>query len=151
MRISTGVLLLLFSCLAAGAELPCVTAEREIRDVAADVPKSFWDCTRTSRVCIALFYPDVKVLRAVAVRELPVDGSASFGIVQSAVGEEPAVCLAGAYSGGSAAAWLFQGWKVENGKLAPIDGMEKTRMNSDAVPPRTLGNAIFGAYVRARK
>jgi hypothetical protein len=134
-----------------GAELPCVIAERELRDAAADVPASFWQCTRTSRVCLVRFYPDTEVLRAAAVRDLPSDGAVNFGIVQSAAGDQPAVCLVGAFSGGSAAAWLFDGWEIQGGRPVPLKGMDRTQMNSDAVPPRTLGNAIYGAYVKARK
>jgi hypothetical protein len=97
------------------------------------------------------FYPDIEVLRAAAVRELPRDGTVNFGIVQSAAGDQPAVCLVGAFGGGSAAAWLFDGWEIEGGRPVPVKGMDRTQMNSDAVSPRTLGNAIYGAYIRAKK
>jgi len=136
---------------AIGAELPCVAVQSQLRDVAGDVPSSFWACTRTSRVCIAVFYPESRVVSAASVRDLPADGAASFGVVQSPAGEEPALCLAGVFSGGSAAAWNFQGWSISAGKPVMVDGMDKSQMNSDAVPPRTLGNAIYGAYVKARK
>jgi hypothetical protein len=137
--------------LAAAVELPCVAAERELRELAGDVPMSLWECARTSRVCTVLSYPEVEVLRAGSVRELPTNGSATLGIVQSGVGDQPVVCLVGIFSGGSAAAWLFMGWKIEGGRATSIEGMEKSRMNSDSVPPRALGNAIYGAYVRSRK
>lgn len=148
---TVAVLLALLGESAAAAELPCVAAARELRAEAVEVPNSFWDCTGTSRVCVALFYPSVDVVRANSVRELPNNGSANFGIVQSNAGDEPALCLVGAFSGGSAAAWIFQGWKIEGGRPVPLRGMEKSRMNSDAVPPRALANAIYGAYWRSRK
>jgi hypothetical protein len=135
----------------AAVALPCVAAERELHELAGDVPLSLWECARSSRVCTVLFYPEAKVLRAGSVRELPTDGSATLGIVQSGAGDQPGVCLVGIFSGGSAAAWLFMGWKIEGGKATSIEGMEKSRMNSDSVSPRALGNVIYGAYERSRK
>jgi hypothetical protein len=137
----------------AAAEMPCVSVERELRALGpggADVPPAFLECARKSRVCV-LTFPDSQVLRAESLRELPADGASSLAIVQSPPGEQPALCLVGTYSGGSAAAWSFEGWNVSAGAAAPIRGMERARLNNDSVPPRTLGNAIYGAYARAQK
>jgi hypothetical protein len=136
---------------ASGAELPCASAERQLRDVAGNLSSTLWECTRSSRVCVAVSYPESRVVSAASIRELPAEGSAQFAMLQSPAGEEPAVCLVGLYSGGSAAAWLFRGWKIVAGKPVPIEGMEKEQMNNDAVPPRAIGNAVYGAYVKARK
>jgi hypothetical protein len=154
MRFHLGLAITLLATGASGAaEYPCASVQGEIRDLASasgDLSPRLLQCTRTSRVCVITF-PDVGVLGAESVRDLPIENASSFGVVQSAPGDRPALCLVGTYSGGSAAAWSFQGWKVEGGRGIPIEGMQRARLNNDSVPPRTLGNAIFGAYARSRK
>ena len=147
------IVIALASAAAGAASLPCASFERELRALApggAEVPAGLIACVHTSRVCV-LSFPEGKILRAEAVRELPVEGSSILGVVQSPAGEQPAVCLVGTYSGGSAAGWVFDGWTIVEGKVVPIRGMERSQLNSDAVPPRTLGNAIYGAYARSKK
>jgi hypothetical protein len=149
--VSAGVLLAAAATHA--AELPCVSAERELRETSAPsvrAPAQFFECLRTSRVCVLLF-TDNQVLRADAVRDLPTEGESAMAVVQSAPADQPALCLAAVFSGGSAAAWLFEGWKIESGKPVELVSMGKARMNNDVVPPRTLGNAIAGAYARFGK
>jgi hypothetical protein len=138
---------------ASAGALPCTVVQNDLQKLGPDgasAPPQLLECVRTSRVCV-LTFPEGTVIRANSVRELPTDGASSMGVVQSPADEDPGVCLVGTYSGGSAAAWVFDGWKVSAGRAVSVSGMDKSRMNSDSVPPRALGNAIAAAYGRASK
>jgi hypothetical protein len=133
--------------------LPCAVAEKELRSelsAMGSVPTEFYACARSSRVCV-LTFPEGTTLSASAVRELPAVGASSIGIVQTGSGQEPALCLVGIFSGGSAAAWNFVGWREQNGRVTSLAGMPKAVLNNDSVSARTLGNAIYGAYAKFEK
>jgi hypothetical protein len=136
---------------AGSTDLPCVAAESALRSTMTDPlnqpTPEFLACLRTSRVCVLSMSGD-EVWASNSIREIPESGQAALGIVQTAPSDAPALCLAGIYSGGSAAAWLFTGWRVDAGKPLQIRGMWKANLNSDSVFPRGLANEIYRAYLR---
>ena len=139
-----------FCGLASASGLPCAMTEKELRSELSgvgNVPTEFYACARSSRVCV-LTFPEGTTLSASTVRELPAAGASSIGIVQSGSGQDPALCLVGIFSGGSAAAWNFVGWREQNGRVTSLPSMSKAVLNNDSVSPRALGNAIYGAYAK---
>lgn len=135
------------------ADLPCVAAESALRGIMTDPlnkpTQEFLSCLRTSRVCVLSMSGEMWA--GDSIRQIPEKGQAALGIVQTAPSDAPALCLAGIYSGGSAAAWLFAGWRIDAGKPREIRGMGKANLNSDAVFPRGLANEIYRAYSRFGK
>jgi hypothetical protein len=137
-------------------EMPCVKAEKELLNymsyLNARNKKDFSACIRAYRVCLLTF--EGEVLNAQSIRGITnksdID-SVTLGIVQSPPNEEVTLCLAGAFSGGSAAAWIFDGWRIKNGSAVKLANMSKGRLNSDAVPARTLANFIYDVYEKFGK
>ena len=77
-------------------------------------------------------------------------GQASWLAIVQVRNSVSGACLIGRYSGGSAAAWLFEGWQVESGKAKYLEQFATTKLNSDAVPPDALLAIMLKAYKRAR-
>ena len=147
LRLMTAVLALVFVNAASAASLPCAIAEKEIRKTLTDplnpAPEDFFACARSRRVCM-LSSP--AIMAADSIQQLPYEGDATIGLVQSGRTDRPAVCLLGIYSGGSSAAWLFVGWRIESGKPIGISGMERADLHSELEYPRSLANEIYRAY-----
>lgn len=133
------------------ADLPCVAAVSALRSIMTDPlnqpTQKFLACLRTSRVCVLSNSGD-EIWAGNSIHEIPEKGKAALGIVQTDSSDTPALCLAGIYSGGSAATWLFTGWRIAAGKPLEIRGMGKANLNSDAVFPRSLANEIYQSYLR---
>ncbi len=137
--------------IAQAGEMPCVKAEKELLRymsyLNARNEKDFSACIRSYRVCLLTFGGEV--LKAQTIRSVRDPGefdSVTLGIVQTPANEEVTLCLVGAYSGGSAAAWTFDGWQTRNDTTVKLENMSKGRLNSDAVPARTLANIIYDVY-----
>ena len=140
---------------AKGEEMPCVKVEKELLNymsyVNARNEKDFSACIRKYRVCLLPAFGG-PILKAQQIRSVPTDSdTVSFGIVQTPPDEEVTLCLAGVYSGGSAAAWMFKGWQLKNGSAIELPNMSKGKLNSDAVPARTLANIIYDVYEKFGK
>jgi hypothetical protein len=138
------------------AEMPCAGQEKRlIEDMNYQNntnEKEFSACIRNYRVCVLT--QNGKVLKAQSIRDLNNGDkfdSATFGIIQTPPEEEVALCLAGTYSGGSAAAWVFEGWETKNGTTKSLDYMSKANLDSDGVPPKGLVNFIYKVYEKPGK
>jgi hypothetical protein len=137
-----------------GAELPCVSVKSRLiehmEDLGTDrkLVKKFSSCVQKYRVCIVTSYPESDVLQFQLIRNVPEHDVANFGVVQTPLNEEPGLCLAGIFSGGSAAAWFFEGWWVKGEQIGGVPMIGQ--LNSDAIPARTLANIIYDYYVAGR-
>ena len=105
-------------------------------------------CLIVHRVCL-ITEQDDQLIQADAIRDLPSDGfrsTAIVGVVQNALQDDKPICLAGVYSDGSSAAWMFFGWSVNRGIAARLKYMAKGELHSDAVPAKTVANVIYDVY-----
>lgn len=150
---AAALILLLCSAPIATAQMPCERiGVNVIERLAPNIPgaaiASFGGCVREHRVC--MIAEGGEVIHAEAVKELSYE-TVWGGIVQSPSSEQSPVCLLGSYSGGSAAAWLFDGWSISDSNGVGHMNLEKAGLNSDAVSARGLGNEIYKAYAQSAK
>lgn len=103
-------------------------------------------CSINHQICILNY--DQKVIAAHDVSEI---SKAPSGAVLGAYQPDGHTCLVGQLSGGSAAAWLFEGWDTSSGAAKPIKSFGKTRLNSDSVFPAGLVNVMRLAFLKAGK
>jgi hypothetical protein len=103
-------------------------------------------CSISHPICILNY--DQKVIAAQDVSEI---SKAPSGAVLGAYQPNEHTCLVGQLSGGSAAAWLFEGWDTSSGDAKPIKSFGKTRLNSDSVFPAGLVNVMRSTFAKAGK
>ena len=144
----------LIAPLAQAQDMPCVKVEKVLLDdmqyLNARNDKDFSACIIQHRVC--LLTDRGEVLKAQEIRNVPLDSdSVTFGIVQTPPNEKVTLCLSGAFSGGSAAAWVFRGWQFDNNTPRPLSNMSKGQLDNDAVPARTLAKMIYDVYEKFGK
>jgi hypothetical protein len=137
-------------------EMPCVKTEKELLNymsyLNAKNEQAFSACIRAYRVC--LLTVEGEVIKSQSIRgitDASDTDSVTLGIVQTPPNEEEKLCLAGVLSGGSAAAWIFDGWRIKNGSAIKLANMSKGQLNSDVVPARTLANFIYDVYEKSGK
>lgn len=116
------------------ASEPCEIAKSELEFSYSYLsPKSVQalkECAAKNPICV-LNYED-KLVAGQSVKDIAKEPSgAVFGLYQP----DANTCLVGQFSGGSAAAWLFEGWRTGSGKPVPIKNFSKIRLNSDSVFP----------------
>jgi hypothetical protein len=153
--IASIVLVLFATSVANAGEMPCVMVEKALLNRMSYLnvrnEKDFSACIRAYRVCLLTY--EGEVLKAQSIRGVTNENSidsVELGIVQSPPNENEKLCLAGSFSGGSAAAWIFEGSRIRNDRAVKLDGMSKGRLNSDAVPARALANIIYDVYEKIR-
>jgi hypothetical protein len=141
------IFILLISAVSYAEDMPCIKIQSEFED---NIDQKFTECMQKYLVCIYAF--DGSIVKAQKISELRDEVIASgFGIIQTSPTYESPVCLAGTYSGGSSAAWFFQGWQVKNGTIKILPGMDKGTLNSDAVSTKELANTIYETYTKYGK
>ncbi|MGZ3237606.1 MAG: hypothetical protein ACXU8A_09555 [Burkholderiaceae bacterium] len=99
-------------------------------------------CATRSNICIVTENGIVQGHTVEAIQSVKMPSTA--GLVQLQDGKK-SVCLAGLYSGGSAAAWMFDGWQI-NKKVMELKRISNTTFNSDYVPPKDLAKVMLNAY-----
>lgn len=143
--------------------MPCVAVESRLLErlnyVSEDkkTVQAFSACIRKYRVC--LLGEDGGIVKAQIIRDLPRRADSMppffdnvvFGIIQTPSTEDVKLCLSAVFSGGSAAAWSFYGWRLGTDRVIELPGMGKGDLNSDAVPARTLANIIYDTYEKYGK
>ncbi|UTY59735.1 hypothetical protein [Massilia sp. erpn] len=134
----------------ASAKRACEIADAEIvinnMFIPAESVAAVKKCSSNHPICI--LNDDQKVIAAQDAKEIAKKPS---GAVLGAYQPDEHTCLVGQFSGGSAAAWLFEGWDTSSGVAKPINSFGKTRLNSDSVFPAGLVNVMHSAYVKTRK
>jgi hypothetical protein len=126
---------------------PCVVAEAALRDfygyVSPSEAKALKVCAGSSVICVLT---DDGILSARTPSDLTGKPSpALLGLVQVNSPNQSA-CLAAIYSGGSAASWIFAGWRVEAGKSTNIKNFSSTQLNSDNISSDGLATLMLKAY-----
>ena len=150
----------LFPCIA--LSLPTIVAESSPCVVAGAVLTDFYGYgyvspseAKTLKACAASsaigVLTDDGVINANTPSDLKGKSSpASFGLVQVNSPNHSA-CLAAIYSGGSAASWMFDGWRVAAGKSTSIKKFSSTRLNTDSISPDGLATLMLKAYGKSTK
>lgn len=101
----------------------------------------FLKCISVYRVCAVA---DRHVVSAADIKSIKTPYEATtLVIVQSLPYEENPLCLVGIYSGGSAAAWVFEAYIVVDGSAVSYPGMGDAYAQGDAVAPK---NAAILTY-----
>lgn len=145
-------LLVLVSCSfgaeAQSASFACEYVKKEIKEGLSyynkDVTSEFLKCIKTNRVCVSV---EGKITGAELAKELSNENEAStYVTLQSPVTDPEPLCLIGYYSGGSAAAWGFDAYKIVDGKALQFGEMYKATFNFDAVPPRSAAEITYEMF-----
>jgi hypothetical protein len=134
----------------ATAKSACEIADAEFQIenmfIPAEAVAAVKKCSINHPICILNY--DQKVIAAQGVSEI---SKAPGGAILGAYQPDEHTCLVGQLSGGSAAAWLFEGWDTSSGAAKPIKSFGNTRLNSDSVFPAGLVNVMRSAFVKAGK
>lgn len=134
----------------ASAKRPCAIADAEFQIenifISAESVAAVKKCSINHSICILNY--DQKVIAAQDVSEI---AKAPNGAVLGAYQPDEHTCLVGQLSGGSSAAWLFEGWDTSSGAAKPIKYFWKTRLNSDSVFPAGLINEMRSAFAKTGK
>lgn len=104
----------------------------------------FLDCVSNYRVCAVA---DGQVVSATLIKHVPDKyESTNIVIVQSPKNDAFPVCLIGTYSGGSAAAWSFDAYKIINNNAEQFRGMHKAYAQGDAIPPKSAALMTYEMF-----
>ena len=132
----------------AGGNMPCEQVKEPLKKTLSYFSKKqtpvFLNCISNYRVCAVA---GGRVIASTLIKEIPnIDESTTVVIVQSPPNDELPVCLIGSYSGGSAAAWTFDAYKIINGNAVAFRGMNKAYAQGDAVSPKSAAIMTYEMY-----
>lgn len=128
--------------------MPCEHVPEQITTTLSYYSKKqtpeFLKCMSDFRVCAVA---DGRVIKSTLIKHIPENyESTTVVIVQSPRNDDFPVCLVGAYSGGSAAAWIFEAYKIIDGKAFAFDGMERAYAQGDAIPPKHAAKMTYEMF-----
>lgn len=137
----------------AGSKMPCEAITSELNEYLSYYSKEqapgFLECVSKYRVCAVA---DNHVVAAESIQSINTQYAATtLVVVQSPPDEKAPLCLAGIYSGGSAASWMFKAYKVINQDAIAYVGMDDAYAQGDVVSPKDAANvtvSMFNQYAK---